>query len=63
MKGVGFASGVGRLGAILSPFIILLERTYVPNLIFGLVGISSGLLILFLPETGGKPIARNSKVL
>jgi len=53
--GVGFGSMFGRLGGVSAPFIILLPG-FVPNLIFALTGVLSGIWALFLPETGGKPM-------
>ena len=58
--GIGFTSGIGRIGGIIAPFIIMLQDTnglsYVPYLIFGLLAIVSGVCTLALPETTGKPI-------
>ena len=45
----------GRLGGVSAPFIILLPG-FVPNLIFAVTGVLSGIWALFLPETGGKPM-------
>ena len=53
--GVGFGSMFGRLGGVSAPFIILLPG-FVPNLIFAITGVLSGIWALFLPETGGKPM-------
>ena len=61
--GVGFTSGIGRIGGIVAPFIILLQDkdglSYVPYLIFGISGILSGIWTLALPETNKKPILQN----
>ncbi|XP_018566487.1 organic cation transporter protein isoform X2 [Anoplophora glabripennis] len=53
--GVGTASTVARLGALLAPFVPLLGLHYapLPMLLFGGVAILAGLLALYLPETFG----------
>ncbi|KAJ8912268.1 hypothetical protein NQ315_008859 [Exocentrus adspersus] len=53
--GVGTASTVARLGALLAPFVPLLGLHYsaLPMLLFGGIAILAGLLALNLPETFG----------
>ncbi|KAJ8936299.1 hypothetical protein NQ318_001492 [Aromia moschata] len=53
--GVGTASTVARLGALLAPFVPLLGLYYtpLPMILFGGVAILAGLLALKLPETFG----------
>ena len=62
-NGVGFTSGIGRIGGILAPFITLLQNNeafeFVPLSIFGILGICSGIWTLFLPETTGRPILQH----
>lgn len=55
---MGLVSGLARVGAILSPFIVMAGET-MPGfqfLVFGLLGISGGILSLWLPETKDKPL-------
>lgn len=53
--GVGSASTIARVGALLAPFVPLLSIYYkhLPMLLFGGVAITAGLLALKLPETLG----------
>ncbi|KAI5102830.1 solute carrier family 22, member 7-like isoform X2 [Silurus meridionalis] len=52
-NGVGYASFVGRLGASVSPLVMLLEDVWLrlPQVVFGVIAILSGLVALLLPET------------
>jgi len=55
---MGLVSGMARVGAILSPFIVMMGET-VPNLqftVFGILGVTGGLLSLKLPETLNTPL-------
>ena len=55
---MGIVSGMGRVGAILSPYIVMAGESF-PGfhfLVFGLLGISGGLLSFWLPETKDKPL-------
>jgi len=55
---MGLVSGLARAGAILSPFIVMAGETMpgVQFVIFGILGISGGVLSLWLPETKNKPL-------
>ena len=57
-QGMGLSSMMARVSGILCPFILELGDVWfsLPYFIFGAFAISSGLLILFLPETRGKPL-------
>ena len=59
---VGVSSMVGRLGAILSPYIaqlgVLTAISWLPMAVFAGAGLLSGLLTLLLPETRNKPLPR-----
>ena len=59
---VGVSSMVGRLGAILSPYIaqlgLLTSFAWLPMAVFAGAGLLSGLLTLLLPETRGKHLPR-----
>ena len=50
---MGLVSGMGRVGAILSPYIVMAGETSpgLHFLVFGLLGISGGVASLWLPET------------
>merc|ERR1712136_31224 len=52
---LGTASLFSRIGGFVSPYIILLQNyvSWLPNTIFGVLGITAGVLSLFLPETNG----------
>ena len=52
---VGLGSMAGRIGGIVSPFILEIGGSipWLPPLIFGAVTISSGIALLALPETMG----------
>jgi len=55
---MGLVSGVARIGAILAPFIVMAGEAS-PGLqfsVFGLLGLTGGLLALKLPETRGLPL-------
>ena len=55
---LGLVSGLARVGAILSPFIVMAGES-IPGfqfIVFGLLGISGGILSLWLPETKDKPL-------
>jgi len=55
---MGLVSGMARIGAILSPFIVMAGET-IPGfqfVVFGLLGISGGILSLWLPETKDRPL-------
>ncbi|XP_031633751.1 organic cation transporter protein [Contarinia nasturtii] len=56
--GVGSASTVARLGALVAPFVPLLSNYYrpLPLLLFGAVSLLAGLLALLLPETFGRKL-------
>uniref|UniRef100_A0A671Q4H5 Solute carrier family 22 member 6 n=1 Tax=Sinocyclocheilus anshuiensis TaxID=1608454 RepID=A0A671Q4H5_9TELE len=55
-NGVGYASFMARLGASISPLIMLLEDTWklLPEVIFCTVAIFSGLIAWLLPETNNE---------
>lgn len=57
-SGVGLLSAVARVGSILSPFIVMAGETLpgVQFTIFGILGITGGMLSLWLPETKDKPL-------
>ncbi len=52
-NGLGYASFMARLGASISPLIMLLEDMWklLPEVIFCMVAIFSGLIAWLLPET------------
>ncbi|XP_078699438.1 organic cation transporter protein-like isoform X5 [Branchiostoma floridae x Branchiostoma belcheri] len=56
--GLGVATMLARVGGIIAPFVYLLADTWrpLPLLTFGLVSIFSGLTMLTMPETLGKPL-------
>ncbi|XP_066279580.1 organic cation transporter protein-like [Branchiostoma lanceolatum] len=56
--GLGVATMLARVGGIIAPFIYLLADTWrpLPLLTFGLMSIVSGLTMLTMPETLGKPL-------
>ncbi|XP_035226185.1 organic cation transporter protein-like isoform X3 [Stegodyphus dumicola] len=52
--GLGSASMVGRVGSILAPFIRELGHAthpVVPQIVYGVLAVTSGMLVLLLPET------------
>ena len=55
---MGLVSGMGRVGAILSPYIVMAAevRPGLHFLVFGLLGISGGVASLWLPETKNMPL-------
>ena len=55
---MGLSSMVARISGILCPFILDLSSVWfsLPYFIFGAFSITSGMLILLLPETLGKPM-------
>ncbi|XP_038079046.1 organic cation transporter protein-like [Patiria miniata] len=57
-QGMGLSSMMARISGILCPFILDLSSVWfsLPYFIFGAFAVSSGLLILLLPETRGKPL-------
>jgi OCT family organic cation transporter-like MFS transporter 4/5 len=59
---IGLSSTVGRVGAIMAPYIKNLGadtgQDWIPLAIFGLSGIISGLAVFLLHETKGKPLPR-----
>ena len=55
---MGLVSGMGRVGAILSPYIVMAGES-MPGLhflVFGILGISGGVASLWLPETKNKAL-------
>ena len=60
---VGSSSMIGRLGAILSPYIVMLGPvtgvTWAPMTVFAGAGTLAGLITLVLPETRGSPLPRS----
>lgn len=55
---MGLVSGLARVGAILAPFIVMAGET-LPGfqfLVFGALGVSGGILSLWLPETKDLPL-------
>ena len=55
---VGLVSGVARVGSILAPFIVMAGEASpgLEFLVFGLLGLTGGLLAMKLPETRGLPL-------
>ncbi|KAK3095623.1 hypothetical protein FSP39_016786 [Pinctada imbricata] len=53
--GIGFASAIGRIGGMMSPYSILLMQyaTWAPGVLFGSCCLVAMVLMFFLPETGG----------
>ncbi|XP_057656533.1 organic cation transporter protein isoform X2 [Diorhabda carinulata] len=61
--GVGSASTVSRFGALLAPFVPLLGLYFdpLPMIVFGVAGITAGLMALKLPETFGLKLPETSE--
>jgi len=57
-SGLGIMSSTARVGSILSPFIVMAGEQFpgVQFLLFGVLGVSGGILALWLPETKGRPL-------
>merc|ERR1711970_1250687 len=59
---VGLSSMMGRVGAMLSPYVarlgVLTGKEWLPMAVFAAAALISGSLTLFLPETKGKPLPR-----
>ena len=57
-NGVAICSGAARVAGILTPFILGLSDiyTWLPGVIFSVLGVVSGICTFFLPETLGKPL-------
>ena len=55
---MGLVSGMARVGAIMSPFIVMLGETFsnFQFTVFGFLGLTGGILSLRLPETLNKPL-------
>ena len=55
---IGLCSVAARLGGIIAPFALSLGdlASWLPGMCFGVVGIISGVLAFFLPETLGQPM-------
>lgn len=60
---VGMSSMMGRFGAIISPYIVLMgtvtDANWLPMLVFAGAGILAGLLTLLLPETKNTALPRS----
>lgn len=59
--GIGVSSMMARIGAILAPYIVLLAdlpnlNKTLPLVIFGVLGVTAGILSLWLPETLFSPM-------
>merc|ERR1712228_704712 len=57
-SGMGLVAVAARIGGILAPYIVCLKDV-IPNLhfiIFGLMGLTSGLCTLYLPDTKDVPL-------
>jgi len=59
---VGLSSMMGRVGAIVSPYVarlgVLTGKEWLPMAVFAAAALLSGSLTFFLPETKGKPLPR-----
>ncbi|CAL4069503.1 unnamed protein product, partial [Meganyctiphanes norvegica] len=58
-RGLNMASFLGRIGAIIAPFIVDLMAvtyTWAPSLMFGICSAVASLMALALPESKGKPL-------
>lgn len=58
-RGLNMASFLGRLGAIIAPFIVDLMAvtyTWAPSLMFGICSAVASVFALVLPESRGKPL-------
>ena len=57
-SGMGLVAVASRIGGILAPYVVCLKDV-IPNLhfiIFGLMGLTSGLCTLYLPDTKDLPL-------
>lgn len=54
----GFLQSVGRLGAVIGPLIRLTRQAVplLPSIFYGAVSITASLVLLFVPETRGRPL-------
>ncbi|PWA74473.1 organic cation/carnitine transporter4 [Artemisia annua] len=52
---LGCATQVAQLGAILVPFVVVMDGGF-PFMVFGACGIIGGVLVFYLPETLNKPL-------
>ncbi|KAK1439996.1 hypothetical protein QVD17_05821 [Tagetes erecta] len=52
---IGCARQVGQIGAVLVPFVVVMNGGHT-FMVFGACGIVGGILVLFLPETLNKPL-------
>ncbi|XP_023347371.1 organic cation transporter protein [Eurytemora carolleeae] len=58
ISGLGFMSAIARVGSILAPFIVMAGETSpgIQFTVFGILGLTGGILSLLLPETQDRPL-------
>ena len=57
-NGIAVCSACARVAGILSPFVLSLADvvSWLPGVLFAVLGISAGVFSFWLPETRGKPL-------
>ena len=58
---MGVASMCARVGGMVAPLFLYFDNIFygLCMMLFGILSIIGGILVLFLPETAGKPLPQN----